>query len=116
MSESSQLQKIEQIAGKKSSKYPSKQHPEQQKNRNNPHILKECNFCGKSHEAIKTKCPPGENSVTIVKAETILKSSARKYIHWRQRAPPMNLMTPIPTDLQLWKFPKNPRHCSDASK
>ena len=36
---------------------PSKQHPEQQKNRNNPHILKECNFCGKSHEAIKTKCP-----------------------------------------------------------
>ncbi|CAB4039220.1 Retrovirus-related Pol poly [Paramuricea clavata] len=57
MSESSQLQKIEQIAGKKSSKYPSKQHPEQQKNRNNPHILKECNFCGKSHQAIKTKCP-----------------------------------------------------------
>ena len=57
MSESSQLQKIEQIAGKKSSKYPSKQHPEQQKDRNNPHILKECNFCGKSHEAIKTKCP-----------------------------------------------------------
>ncbi|CAB3995988.1 Hypothetical predicted protein [Paramuricea clavata] len=49
--------KIEQIAGKKSSKYPSKQHPEQQKNKNNPHSLKECNFCVKSHEAIKTKCP-----------------------------------------------------------
>jgi hypothetical protein len=57
MSESSQLQKIEQMAGKKSSKYPSKQHPEQQKNRNNPHILKECYFCGRSHEATKTKCP-----------------------------------------------------------
>jgi hypothetical protein len=81
MSESSPLQKIEQIACKKSSKYPSKQYPEQQKNRNNPHILKECNFCASLMKPLRQSVPPGENSVTIVKAETILKSSARKYTH-----------------------------------
>jgi hypothetical protein len=77
MSESSQLQKIDQIAGKKIPKYP-----ERQMNRNNPYILKECNFCGKSHKAIKTKCPAWGKLCNHGKAETILKSSARKYIHW----------------------------------
>ncbi|PFX24662.1 Retrovirus-related Pol polyprotein [Stylophora pistillata] len=54
MNASSEAQKIDKVGVQSRSlqKFPMKPQREY-----TPRILKECKFCGKSHEAVKTKCP-----------------------------------------------------------
>ena len=54
MNASSEAQKIDKVGVQSRSKQKFPVKPQQ---KYTLRILKECNFCGKSHEAVKTKCP-----------------------------------------------------------
>ena len=54
MSASSEAQKIDKVGIQSKLKQKCAVKPQQ---KYIPRILKECNFCGKSNEAVKTKCP-----------------------------------------------------------
>ena len=54
MNASSEAQKIDKVGVQSRSKQKFPVKPQQ---KYTPRILKECNFCDKSHEAVKTKCP-----------------------------------------------------------
>lgn len=83
---SNQAQKIDKVMTQQSNRHKTRHQAQNENPENNerrtsrefPRIIKDCNFCGREHEAIKTKCPAWGKTCSSCKRRNHFKLKCKK--------------------------------------